>query len=47
MLTDNNEYIDSLREKDIETVIPPIGGRVKILHGPNKNNIGILKERNK
>ena len=35
-MTDKGEYIENLKEKHIQTCIPPIDGRVMILKGEHK-----------
>ena len=43
----NNKIIDDLTEKDIETLIPPLGENAKIVKGKNKGDICRLLTRNK
>lgn len=44
---DKGKLYTNLREKDIETVIPPIGGDVVILKRDLRGEIGQLIERDK
>jgi len=39
--------LDINKEKYVETVIPKINERVKILRGQHKGKLGIIKARNK
>ena len=47
LVSEKGEVCDELREKDLETIIPKIGGQVKILVGPNKGMVGTLMTRDK
>lgn len=46
-VTDDKIYIEDLREKHMETVMPKIGQTVKILKGEHKGKNGILHSRKK
>lgn len=45
-LTEEGITVDSLREKDIETVMPRTGERAMVLGGKQAGEIGLLIERN-
>ena len=45
--TDTGKILEDLKESQVETVMPSIKGKVKILKGENKGNIGILINRDK
>ncbi|KAL4493585.1 hypothetical protein ABPG72_004078 [Tetrahymena utriculariae] len=47
VITPSKNTLEDLREKDIETIIPDIGKKVKVLTGENKGHIATLLERNK
>lgn len=47
LITPSKDILEDLREKDIETIMPDIGKKVKILTGPNKGALAVLLERNK
>eukprot|EP01038_Epipyxis_sp_PR26KG_P016339 gene16339-22260_t len=42
---DDGSFIESVKEKYLETVLPPIGGLCLILSGPHKGLISKLKEK--
>jgi hypothetical protein len=42
LITEDGEMIENLREKDLETVIPTIGKRVKFVLGDYKDCIGVI-----
>ena len=46
-VTKNGDILEDLEEKNLETVMPKVGGKVLILKGDHKGVIGILKERSK
>jgi G patch domain/KOW motif-containing protein len=46
-ITDGKMYLEDLREKHMQTLIPKLGNQVKILKGCHKGKIGILHSRSK
>lgn len=46
-LTNEGESLNFLREKDIETLLPPLEKQIIVVKGKNKGKVGILKLRDK
>lgn len=47
LFTDDRELLDDLAEKDIETLIPPLGRDVMVLAADHRGEVGKLVERDK
>lgn len=47
MMLPNGDFLEGLRERDVETTIPPIGGRVMIVKGEHTSHVGTIFRRDK
>jgi len=47
VVTPDNQVLDSVREKEIETIMPKEHGAIMILKGEHKGEVGRLHERDK